>query len=50
MPGFADPPKFDFPSKMAVENASAIHAYVIDQAWKAYNEEYEQADSKREHD
>src|SRR6266404_4803278 len=40
MPGFADPPKFAFPNlKMTVEDADAIHAYVIDQAWKAYNTE-----------
>jgi hypothetical protein len=24
---------------MTVEDADAIHAYVIDQAWKAYNKE-----------
>jgi quinohemoprotein ethanol dehydrogenase len=40
MPGFADPPKFAFPNlKMTVEDADAIHVYVIDQAWKAYNKE-----------
>ena len=40
MPGFADPPKFAFPNlKMTVEDADAIHAYVIDQAWKTYNKE-----------
>ena len=40
MPGFADPPKFAFPNlRMTKEDADAIHAYVIDQAWKAYNEE-----------
>jgi hypothetical protein len=40
MPGFADPPKFAFPNlKRTVEDADAIHAYVIDQAWKAYNKE-----------
>lgn len=50
MPGFANPPKFAFPhAEMTVEDASAIHAYVIDQAWKAYNGEHEQAASKREH-
>lgn len=37
MPGFADPPKFAFPNvKMTVQDADAIHAYVIAQAWKAY--------------
>src|SRR5438094_110661 len=31
MPGFADPPKFAFPhDKMTVQDADAIHAYVID--------------------
>jgi len=50
MPGFADPPKFAFPhARMTAEDAAAIHAYVIDQAWKAYNGEHEQAGSKREH-
>jgi quinohemoprotein ethanol dehydrogenase len=40
MPGFADPPKFAFPNlKMTKEDADAIHAYVIDQAWKTYNRE-----------
>lgn len=50
MPGFADPPKFAFPhARMTAEDAAAIHAYVIDQAWKAYKGEHEQAGSKREH-
>jgi len=40
MPGLADPPKFAFPKKrMKVADADAIHAYVIDQAWKAYRAE-----------
>jgi quinohemoprotein ethanol dehydrogenase len=40
MPGFADPPKFAFPNlKMTKDDADAIHAYVIDQAWKAYDKE-----------
>jgi quinohemoprotein ethanol dehydrogenase len=40
MPGFADPPKFAFPNlKMTKEDADAIHAYVVDQAWKAFNKE-----------
>jgi quinohemoprotein ethanol dehydrogenase len=44
MPGFANPPKFAFPRlKMTTQDADAIHAYVIDQAWKAYNEEQKQA-------
>jgi hypothetical protein len=40
MPGLADPPKFAFPTlRMTVADADAIHAYVIDQAWKAYGGE-----------
>lgn len=50
MPGFADPPKFAFPNmKMTAEEADAIHAYIIDQAWKAYKGEQEKAPSTREH-
>ncbi|HUJ93755.1 MAG TPA: PQQ-binding-like beta-propeller repeat protein [Terriglobales bacterium] len=50
MPGFADPPKFAFPKmKMTVDEADAIHAYIIDQAWKAYNGQQEKAPSAREH-
>ena len=49
MPGFADPPKFAFPSdKMTVADADALHAYVIDGAWKAYKAEHEKAPPKRE--
>jgi len=49
MPGFADPPKFAFPNaKMTVQDADAIHAYVIAQSWKAYKGEHEEAHSKRE--
>jgi quinohemoprotein ethanol dehydrogenase len=49
MPGFADPPKFAFPNaKMTVQDADAIHAYVIAQSWKAYRGEQEAAHSKRE--
>ena len=41
MPGFANPPKFAFPHMhMTVPQADAIHAYVIDGAWKAYNAEH----------
>jgi len=37
MPGFSDPPKFAFPNmKMTVQDADALHAYVIDGAWKLY--------------
>jgi len=50
MPGFADPPKFAFPHlKMTVQDADAIHAYIIAQSWKAYRgEKQEAARSKRE--
>jgi quinohemoprotein ethanol dehydrogenase len=49
MPGFADPPKFAFPSaKMTVQDADAIHAYIIAQSWKAYRGEQQAAHSKRE--
>lgn len=41
MPGFADPPKFAFPSlKMTTQDADALHAYVIEQSWKAYDREH----------
>ncbi len=33
---------------MTVQDADAIHAYVIDGAWKAYKSEQEAAHSKRE--
>jgi quinohemoprotein ethanol dehydrogenase len=40
MPGFLNPPKFAFPHlRMTTKQADAIHAYVIDGAWKAYNKE-----------
>jgi quinohemoprotein ethanol dehydrogenase len=50
MPGFADPPKFAFPhAKMTVQDADAIHAYIIAQSWKAYKgEQPGAAHSKRE--
>jgi len=49
MPGFADPPKFAFPNlKMTVQDADAIHAYVIAQAWKAYNQEHGKAQPEGE--
>jgi len=49
MPGFADPPKFAFPhEKMTVEDADAIHAYVIEGAWKAYNSPPEAVHSRHE--
>ena len=47
MPGFADPPKFAFPHmKMTVKDADAIHAYVIDGAWKAYRAQQEATPGK----
>jgi quinohemoprotein ethanol dehydrogenase len=47
MPGFADPPKFAFPHlKMTARDADAIHDYVIDQAWKAYDAEEKSAAKK----
>jgi PQQ-dependent dehydrogenase (methanol/ethanol family) len=49
MPGLADPPKFAFPNAhLTVADADAIHAYVIDQAWKAYKGEQTAAHTKRE--
>ncbi|MCU1241689.1 MAG: Quinohemoprotein alcohol dehydrogenase QdgA [Candidatus Acidoferrum typicum] len=49
MPGFADPPKFAFPNaKMTVQDADAIHAYVIAQSWKAYRGEQQAAHARRE--
>ena len=47
MPGFANPPKFAFPNEtMTVADASALHAYVIDGAWKAYKAEQAKAHAK----
>jgi len=49
MPGLSDPPKFAFPkARMTVAQADAVHAYVIDQAWKAYNGEQQAGRSKKE--
>jgi len=49
MPGFADPPKFAFPhAKMTVADAEALHAFVIDGAWKAYRGEQAQGHAKKE--
>ena len=48
MPGFASPPKFAFPHlSMTPKQADAIHAYVIDGAWKAYNSEHGGAQATR---
>ena len=51
MPGFANPPKFAFPNlKMTPQDADALHAYIIDQSWKAYNAEHgEQPSTKSNH-
>lgn len=41
MPGFLNPPKFAFPHlRMTPHQADAIHAYVIDGAWRAYRAEH----------
>jgi quinohemoprotein ethanol dehydrogenase len=40
MPGFGNPPGYPIVvRKLSAKEADAIHAYVIDQSWKAYNEE-----------
>jgi quinohemoprotein ethanol dehydrogenase len=40
MPGFGNPPGYPIVvRKLSPKEADAIHAYVIDQSWKAYNEE-----------
>jgi mono/diheme cytochrome c family protein len=40
MPGFGEPAGFPLVStRMTPEDADAIHAYVIDLSWKAYDEE-----------
>jgi quinohemoprotein ethanol dehydrogenase len=44
MPGFANPPGYPIvKTKMSAQEADAIHAYIIDQSWKAYNEEQSKA-------
>lgn len=41
MPGFGNPPGYPFlAGKLSKHDADAIHAYVIDQSWKAYNAEH----------
>ena len=46
MPGFGTPPGFPIlKRKMSVEEADAIHAYIIDLSWKAYYD-----DQKRLHE
>jgi hypothetical protein len=40
MPGFGTPPGYPIVKrKMSKEEADAIHAYVIDLSWQAYNED-----------
>ena len=49
MPGFADPPKFAFPNeKMTAADADALHAFVMDGAWKAYRGQQAKAHVKKE--
>jgi quinohemoprotein ethanol dehydrogenase len=44
MPGFGNPPGFPIVvRKMTAQESEAIHAYVIDQSWKAYNAEQTKA-------
>jgi quinohemoprotein ethanol dehydrogenase len=41
MPGFGNPPGYPIVrTKMTPQEADAIHAYVIEQSWKAYNAEH----------
>jgi quinohemoprotein ethanol dehydrogenase len=41
MPGFGNPPGFPIVvRKMSQQEADAIHAYIIDVSWKAYNAEH----------
>lgn len=47
MPGFGTPPGFPILTrKMTKEEADAIHAYVIDLSWKAYNEDQKRLNGK----
>ena len=40
MPGFGEPAGFPLvEGKMTVQDADAIHAYVMELSWKAYNED-----------
>jgi mono/diheme cytochrome c family protein len=40
MPGFGTPPGYPIVKRtMSKEEADAIHAYVIDLSWQAYNED-----------
>ncbi|HLK19736.1 MAG TPA: PQQ-binding-like beta-propeller repeat protein [Bryobacteraceae bacterium] len=47
MPGFGTPPGYPIlKRKMSKEEADAIHAYVIDVSWQAYNEDQKQRAGK----
>ncbi|MGC2658876.1 MAG: c-type cytochrome [Bryobacteraceae bacterium] len=44
MPGFGDPPGYPLvKQKMSSQEADAIHAYIVDQSWKAYTKEQTKA-------
>jgi hypothetical protein len=46
--GIRGSPKFAFPRlHMTAKQADALHAYVIDGAWKAYNKEHGDAGAGR---
>jgi hypothetical protein len=48
MPGFRRPPGFPLEKMTMTEaEAEAIHAYVIEQSWKAYNEEQARSNQGR---
>ena len=41
MPGFGNPPGYPILArKMSAQESEAIHAYVIDQSWRAFNQEH----------
>ena len=41
MPGFGNPPGYPILArKMSAQESEAIHAYVIEQSWRAYNQEH----------
>jgi len=47
MPGFGTPPGYPIViRKMSREEADAIHAYIIDLSWQAYNEDQKRLHSK----
>lgn len=44
MPGFGNPPGYPIlKQKLSVQDADAIHAYIIDLSWRAYNKEHSKA-------